>query len=264
MILKPSLIFTLLLLQFVSAQSGGHGISKSTWGSSKPHKCLAFFKKYLPVVDSPDGCKDQQCECATQGRVQVEPTSPGGGFGLHTINCTYHPYGDYPLEYMEGAIQDAVGNWSTYQPFMDYNTAFWSYDINSYISDFQKDGVNFLPLKWKSDDGKMYYSILFPVCGYVHLEIVSDTVSSDYLKIFQAHDKPRIHFNERSNMPTEKTKYLTPLQVSRGTYRMDELKAFYTEDIGAVQMKNEKYDDGSEVLVVGFVHPKQIVHVAFW
>lgn len=147
---------------------------------------------------------------------------------------------------------------------MDYNAAFWTYDINTFINDFQKDGVNFLPLKWESDNSKSYYSILFPVCGYVHLEIVSDSVSAEYEKIFQAHDKPRILFNERSNMPTEKSKYLTPLQVSRGTYRMDELKAFYTEDIGAVQMKNEKYADGSEMLVVAYIHPKKIVHLVFW
>jgi len=46
----------------------GDGVSKSTWGSSDPVKCGAFIKKYLPVKEAPDDCKNGKCECATQGR----------------------------------------------------------------------------------------------------------------------------------------------------------------------------------------------------
>jgi len=43
----------------------GNGISKSTWGASDPIKCLDFNLKYLPTTNSPDGCPNNVCECAT-------------------------------------------------------------------------------------------------------------------------------------------------------------------------------------------------------
>ena len=45
---------------------------------------------------------------------------------------------------------------------------------------------------------------------------------------------------------------------------MDEVKAFYSSDISVDTLKNEKYDDGSEVLVVAFSTPTQIVQLMFW
>ena len=39
-----------LLVSIVMAQAPGYGISKSTWGSSDPLKCAAWFAKYLPAA----------------------------------------------------------------------------------------------------------------------------------------------------------------------------------------------------------------------
>jgi len=52
---------------------------------------------------------------------------------------------------------------------------------------------------------------------------------------------------------------MTPLTVSRATARLDEVKEFYTSDIGAETMYNEVYDDGSEVLVLAYTFPDQVV-----
>jgi hypothetical protein len=65
----------LALTSVVSAQSMGNGISKFTRGASNPKECLAFFEKYLSATEASDGCPDDKCECATQGRGQIDGSS---------------------------------------------------------------------------------------------------------------------------------------------------------------------------------------------
>ena len=43
------LLISLTVLSIsVKGQSGGNGISKSTWGASDPSTCMAWFLKYIP------------------------------------------------------------------------------------------------------------------------------------------------------------------------------------------------------------------------
>jgi len=99
--MKIFIIVTLIAL--IAAQGPGNGISKSTWGASDPRKCLNFNDKYLNTAVSSDTCKNGVCECGTQGRVQIKATSLISplSFGIHAINCTYHPYGEKSLADIE-------------------------------------------------------------------------------------------------------------------------------------------------------------------
>ena len=108
-------ILTIALLAcMVSAQYEGDGIGKFTRAHSDPLSCLKFFEDILGGTSSPDSCPDNVCECATQGRAQICKKSRGSefedpppwppreqNFGLHSINCTYHPYGEHPLAWTE-------------------------------------------------------------------------------------------------------------------------------------------------------------------
>ena len=48
-----------VVLTSVQCQSGGNGISKSTWAASDPHTCMAWFLKYIPnTITSDDSCPD--------------------------------------------------------------------------------------------------------------------------------------------------------------------------------------------------------------
>ena len=96
------LVFTVLALcSVVSGQSMGNGISKYTRGQSDPRSCLRFFELYLNATESPDDCPEGQCECATQGRGGIAGTETLMPFGLHSINCSFHPYGQYSLADIE-------------------------------------------------------------------------------------------------------------------------------------------------------------------
>jgi len=114
----------------------GNGISKSTWGVSDPNKCGTFIKKYIPAKEAPDDCTGGKCECATQARFQLKDYTSFGGFGLHTINCTNHPYGEQSLSDIEGKIHAAWGDFKTHHPFMDYNAGFWAPNLDTYVTAF--------------------------------------------------------------------------------------------------------------------------------
>lgn len=148
---------------------------------------------------------------------------------------------------------------------MDYATALWSDELDDLIGSLQDDGAKFLPLKWTSDyDGKDYYSVIFTPCGYVHIEFVGTSVESTNEDLFQAYDRPRVFFNERSNIPHGSSDRQVPLTISRATARIEDLKDFYSEDLGVEVMKNEVYDDGSEVLVIALPLTTYIVQLVFW
>merc|ERR1712216_139713 len=161
--IKINMIRTLLLamlIAFAMAQGGGNGVSKSTWGSSDPLKCGKFIEKYTTATTTHSMCKDNHfCECATQGRYEIDHHDYGP-FGIHTINCTHHPYGEHSLADVEHMIQLEWGNFTEYHPFMDYNLQLYTSDLDSYLEEFTKDGVPFTAIKWESDDEKMYYSLL--------------------------------------------------------------------------------------------------------
>ena len=90
----------------VRGQGMCDGIAKYTRGQSEPRSCLAFFEKYLKGFEAVDDCPEGRCECATQGRFQMNDSALPGpkvceAFGVHAINCSYHPYGEYSLSDIE-------------------------------------------------------------------------------------------------------------------------------------------------------------------
>jgi len=117
--------------------------------------------------------------------------------------------------------------------------------------------MNFLPLSWTSDyDNKTYYSVIYNPCGYIHIELVSDTINSTNEALFQAYDRPRVFFNDRSQYSSgDGSDSQGPFVLSRATARMDDIKKFYSKDLNFSTIYNKEYDDGSEVIVVAFAEP---------
>eukprot|EP00091_Calanus_sinicus_P017936 TRINITY_DN3935_c0_g1_i1.p1 TRINITY_DN3935_c0_g1~~TRINITY_DN3935_c0_g1_i1.p1 ORF type:complete len:169 (-),score=30.86 TRINITY_DN3935_c0_g1_i1:16-459(-) len=125
-----------------ASQSVGHGISKHTWAASDPRACYDWFYDFIPVREDFGSCTDGICECATQGRVALDgytgttdTTRPGpSGFGVHTINCTYHPHGEMSLLDVENVFAET---WETCQLWMDswyYNVGdSWTNDLSTYV-----------------------------------------------------------------------------------------------------------------------------------
>ena len=109
----------LALCPMAWAQAMGRGISKYTRGQSDPRTCLAFFEEYLQGIEAPDDCRlEGRCECATQGRAQIDGTRLISPFGVHSINCTFHPYGEHSLADIEEMQTAEVSTVYTFCTFL--------------------------------------------------------------------------------------------------------------------------------------------------
>lgn len=56
-------------------------------------------------------------------------------------------------------------------------------------------------IRWPSDDGNIYYSILVNPCGFVVLEIMGETLSDKYHDLFTVDMHMRMSMKNRNNMP---------------------------------------------------------------
>ena len=55
------------------------------------------------------------------------------GFSLHTVNCSFHPYGDLSLFDMEKIFQEKFGDWTYFDGFMDYNLGLWTNSLDPIV-----------------------------------------------------------------------------------------------------------------------------------
>lgn len=114
---------------------------------------------------------------------------------------------------------------------MDYNLQLYTSELDTYIKKFEDDSVPYTALKWMSDDGEMYYSVLVNACGYVVLEYIGNKVSDE--SKFTEHKQLRFSFSSTNRRPSHSSNgVLTPIGISRASSRLSELLAFYTESIG--------------------------------
>jgi len=107
----------------------------------------------------------------------------------------------------------------------------WTEDLDFYMDKFKEGGVNFTALKWKSDDDKMYYSVIVNACGFVVFEYISSKTSDE--SKFDEHEQLRFSFKSTNRVPSQSSQgQLTPIGISRASSKLEELKAFYSESIG--------------------------------
>ena len=135
------------------------GIYKNTWAASDPIECYNWMTNFLPVLPEASDCKDgHYCECAIQGRVHTLSTrNPHDKFGLHTVNCSHHPVGPWPLRQIEDIFGEKLANFTnSYHPFMDHNMGFWANDLDPYIARFHLADVPMGAMEWRWE-GKKYY-----------------------------------------------------------------------------------------------------------
>jgi len=253
-----------------NGQGMGNGISKHTWAASDPISCSNWFTTYLPTEEEfHPGCEDNNhCPCATQGRVHTQkhtqdkqpPPPRDMGFGLHAINCTYHPYGELSIADMELKFQEKFGDFSHYDAFMDYNMGLWANNLDPFVQKFQEDEIPFMALKWMSE-GKEYYSILANACGYILIELMSDTISVLDTETMMEDPHQRMTFSQW-NSDLEPDNYITPIRVSRAISTAGMVDRFYLDILGSEQVYQETYEDG--VTVQEIKPPNSKVHIQFW
>ncbi|KAK7249213.1 hypothetical protein SO694_00046168 [Aureococcus anophagefferens] len=114
-------------------------ISKQTFSVSEPATTGKWLRSYFPS----------------------ESASPAGGFTDYSLcehsmgGCgSYRPAGDTDAATVGRAHFNArLGTMGEYDAFMDFATVFVANSLDSYINDFERDGVAYMLLRWKDNSG---------------------------------------------------------------------------------------------------------------
>jgi len=228
---------SIILCTLVSGQGRSNGISKYTRGQSDPRTCLAFFEKYLNATETspPSECPNGKCECGTQGRSQIAG-SGGKDFGLHAINCSFHPYGQHSLEDIENMQTAEINDFKDgYTQHLDSHLGVWVSNLATTMNNFQSDSVPHYAMTWSVNNGPDYYSVMVQACGGFYIEFLSDRADGIEPNKFHKAKESRFDF---SNFSRPSRDY-QPIKVSRATTKIDAMISFFTETIGGSLIKNE-------------------------
>ena len=264
-------ILTIALLAcLATAQLQGDGISKFTKGHSDPKSCLKFFEDILGGTETRDSCPNDICECATQGRADILPQSRSPGFerpppgphhqqafGMHSINCTYHPYGEHPLAWTEQQITNEVGDFKEMNQHMDSAAGIYTDDLSKYITKLENSDVKYPYFMQKAvSDGKTSYTLMAQACPAYFVEILSDNAPSAHdTSDWTVTDELRFDWTDFESSSTDKV-----VKVSRATTMLNEMVSFYTETIGGTVTKRSTSNSGTQTVIVKLTHADAQLH----
>jgi hypothetical protein len=97
------------------------------------------------------------------------------GFGIHLPNVeAAKTTGGITVDALEAKYAARIGDHSEFDAFMDYSTAFFTYDLQHYIDIFTADGVKHFLGQWTDGSKRQWYSMIFlvPQSSYV-IELIS-------------------------------------------------------------------------------------------
>ena len=94
-------------------------------------------------------------------RTPGDPRDGPWGFGLHTVNCSFHPYGELSLADVEGIFQEKFGQWDRLDGFMDYSLGLWSHDLGPLAQELREQGEHHIILSWQVDNLTICLILIF-------------------------------------------------------------------------------------------------------
>ena len=274
------LLVVLAALAQASAQRYFAGVSKNTWAAMDPSVCGAWLETYLPFLElEANECEGGVCPCGETARyhianatgTSIQPDDEYDVFGLHTVNCTFHPAGQCApgdVETALGAQIDAALRRGVFDPMLDNNVGMWVNDLDPLLNAFNRDGLPVLLTRWTDDDGAAYFGALVRPCGYVLLDFISNVTAWPRSEFVPS--PTRMHFMEGAyNAATPPNALaLAPLKVSRATTKLDRLVPFYVDVFGArVLHETPPTRDGTRgvtLLLPDTEYGRSLVHLQLW
>jgi len=176
--------FLAILVFPVAGQFYGKGLGKTTHSASNADANLEWMLEYLPCTQDPYGpCSDNEhCTCGVLGRTVIDSSAvshsgTAKGFGIHTVEITKsRPDCGKTAAQVEAEFTskfNAIPE-GGYDAMLDFNTGFWTSNLDPYISSLSKSH-KLIPVEWEdSINGKVYYSFLVQMPGsMVVLEFMS-------------------------------------------------------------------------------------------
>jgi len=71
------------------------------------------------------------------------------------------------------------GDHSSFDAFMDYSVTFFTYDLQPYLDEFQKDQVDHFLGQWTDQTSAVWYSLIFRVPGSTYVIELASTINPD-------------------------------------------------------------------------------------
>jgi len=154
------------------------------------------------------------------------------GFGIHLPEVTGFPTtGGITIEELEAKYAARIGDHSKFDAFMDYSTAFWTYDLQHYIDIFTADKVPFFLGQWKDASKRQWYSMIFlvPQSCYV-IELISMHASADATSLPEMEQRMSdAHCTEWSKGKKYDNNAIEAVSVNRASSDLDAIDNAYVK-----------------------------------
>ena len=168
-----------------------------------------------------DDCRPAgRCECCTQGRGYLGQIEV---FGVHTINCSYHPYGEHSLADIEAMQESEVNDFKNgYNQHLDSHVGVYVADLRETIEKLERNSIPFYGMTWQQRDGERrvntsYYSVMTVPCSGYYVEFLGEKATGISESKFHKTDEVRFDFAD-FNRPERN---FHPIKVSRATTKME-------------------------------------------
>ena len=256
-------------------------IFKHTLSSSDSQRDCDNALRIFPDIEDQGANKFHDGECAYQCKLELPFTC----FKLHAPQTRYDE-GLLHVKTLENKVSDKwrsvmSGNLK-YDPFFDYNMAFWVQSLDDYISHWQSDqnaegkleyiGIQWtLPSELNENIESDWYSILVhSTDSQMNFEFMSSIkpVLYDYIQ-WITDDLPRCTFKgmTESDYPWNRADEATivPVRISRATSDTDKMHDFYTEVLEAEELYSMKTIDSKnqEISTVFIKLPETYIELQF-
>jgi hypothetical protein len=173
-VVAMKLFFLLISVAFAQPSpspgpSSGGNLGKDTYAMSHPFAYKAFMEKYFPTAEnvvqanSTSTCNEWVKLCIDDGHM-TSCQGPQGNFQMHAVGAYKRDSGAKSMEQLEIEFTKAMGSMTKYDPYFEYHMAFLTTDLDSYISSFDSDKVQYFASTFQSS-GKTYKSIIVQIPG---------------------------------------------------------------------------------------------------
>merc|ERR1712070_1238698 len=157
------------------------------------------------------------------------------GFGIHLPNVLdYKTTGGITVDELEGKYAARIGDHSAFDAFMDYSTAFFTYDLQHYIDIFTADNVKHFLGQWTDGSKRQWYSLIFlvPQSSYV-IELISMQASGAANSLPEMEQRMSdAHCDEWSNGEKSDNNAIEQVSINRAASDLDAIDNAYTKYMG--------------------------------
>jgi len=257
-----------ILVGIAFAQGPGKGVSKDTRACSEGviDTTYAFMMKYFPVTEAQDDCRNRECTCGSQARVQLSSYSRNNnqtaverrrqprisGFGLHCVyaagknNAREATSGPLTQEQIEKIFSDKFSDMSKYDVFMEYNTGLYTSDISSFTDLLEENNEDYLSITWTSGSTEYISVLVHPPNSQIIHEVVSpsSTAPGYLLEKSVKHNGSRFSFNYLDGnvgAPEVEAGTMSALWVSRASTDISRDQKYFETVFGLGSSNFETY-----------------------